>query len=78
MIDDTAIKLVLERVRQNRAAIARTIGPSSATAPTAVADGAAVAQQGTRVFDTVSGLEGEVIHGTRQNLVVSTPERGDG
>lgn len=30
---------------------------------------------GDRVFDTVTGLEGEVVYATRENVVVSTPRK---
>jgi hypothetical protein len=68
MSDDLA--LFTERLRQNRAA--RVLEQDATPVPVAASPllTAAGFLPGDRVFDTVTGLEGEVIDGTRQNIVV--------
>jgi hypothetical protein len=73
-----AIARLLDRGRQNRAARQAAIAARRAPADSGDAFGAAGIVQGTRVFDRVTGQEGTVIGGTRENLVVSAPERADG
>lgn len=66
---------VLERVRQSRIARERRL---TADRPSATGTGARnglTHAPGTRVFDTISGLEGEVIDGARENVIVSTTQR---
>jgi hypothetical protein len=65
--------LVLERVRQARQALdvsrARQAGDRVVTARSS----ALTHPIGARVFDTVTGLEGEVVYGQRENLIVPAP-----
>lgn len=60
-------RAVQQRDERNRAARARLDAAARADAidPTQHA-------AGDRVFDTVSGQHGEVLHGTRQNIIVQT------
>jgi hypothetical protein len=69
-VDDLAT--VTERLKQNRAD--RTISASATSSSVAASPllTAAGFLPGNRVFDTVSGLEGVVVDGTRQNVVVPT------
>ena len=66
---------IRDRLEQNRVARQRSIRQAlDATT------GQAVSLRGTlpagaRVFDTVSGEEGEVVGGTTENIVVSAPEK---
>jgi hypothetical protein len=67
-----ALLVLTDRLRQDRdARAASTLAAAHAIAATPRLAGSAHAP-GDRVFDTVSGQEGEVIHVARQNLVVST------
>lgn len=65
-----AIAIATERLRQNRAtrdaALERALAPVR-NSGALVGTGLAI---GDRVYDTVSGLEGEVIDGARENVVV--------
>lgn len=66
---------IRERMAQTRQAL-RTYLTDRATntAPhTTAQSGTFIA--GDRVFDTVTGEEGIVIHGTRENVIVPAPER---
>lgn len=67
-----------ERLRQGRAAALRELGADvPAAAPSAEAIGRAFAP-GARVFDRVTGLEGVVLSGTRENIIEPITERNDG
>lgn len=69
-----ALQRTLERTRQIREtqrAAARTVVANS---PSSTLGVASTAIAGARVFDVVSGLEGEVIHVARENIVVHPPE----
>jgi len=65
---------ILERMRQNRAArrtlldnqLSKPVSPEQRMGSTVLA--------GARVFDRVTGLEGEVIAATRENVIVPTPQ----
>lgn len=59
-----------ERLRQNREAARQTATDAAADRPTTAARMNAPLAAGTTVFDTVTGLEGEVVGGTRENVVV--------
>ena len=63
---------ILERMRQNRAArrTSEDIPRSTAVSPEQRMGSTVLA--GARVFDLVSGLEGEVIAATRENVIVPT------
>lgn len=64
------IDRIRERVRQNRIGVR----PSDKTSPEksggGVAPSGAQHLPGDRVFDRVTGQEGEVIGGTRENIIV--------
>jgi hypothetical protein len=72
------LDVLAERLRQQqrdrRAAIADRL--RRAQANDAARRGPHVA--GDRVFDTVTGLEGEVIHVARENVVVPAPQQSAG
>ena len=68
----TKLNRLLERLHQNREARrtsvdiqrSKSVSPEQRLGSTVLA--------GARVFDTVSGLEGEVIAATRENVIVPT------
>lgn len=65
----------LERLRQNRLARVQELHSASAgSSGKPVAPGVPFVA-GDLVFDIVSGLEGEVVAGTRQNVVIQAPQR---
>jgi hypothetical protein len=68
---------VLERVRQNRARALETLTPRtpSRAATTTTAPGGFT--PGAPVFDTVTGQHGEVIGGSRENVIRPSAERAD-
>jgi hypothetical protein len=70
-----SVDRVRELMRQNRKQLRMTLAPP---APPALSPEARIGLSltpGTRVFDTVSGQDGEVLGGTRENVVVHHPER---
>lgn len=67
-----AIDRVLERIRQSQTQLALQIAAERATRPAAAADAGAGHAIGARVFDPLSGEEGVVIGGARENVVVPT------
>lgn len=68
------LSAISERVRQDRTSrIARANQRLVETAEI-TRRGGRMFLAGDRVFDTVSGLEGEVIHGARENIIVSPAE----
>ena len=67
MTDDLA--LALERVRQVRDALDRAFGVTRAPRGTNPAAMPGPFRRGDRVFDTVSGLEGEIIHASRETVI---------
>ena len=75
---DADLKLIVDRIDRSRAA--RDVREAGRLAPgnlgTARTGGALAI--GARVFDLVTGQEGEVIYGTRENFVVPAPKRRDG
>ena len=66
-----------ERVRQTRTTRLAAIGRNSSAAPCAEERLGCTFAPGVRVFDRVTGEWGEVVGGTRENVVVSTPESGN-
>lgn len=67
---------IRERLRQNRAARRQTLTDTARETLRQTAPGASgTVTAGDRVFDVVSGEEGEVVTVTRENLIVPTPER---
>lgn len=61
-----------ERVRQNRAALAKEFGPDTTRSACAEQRLGCTFVAGVRVFDRVTGQEGEVVGGTRENVFVPT------
>jgi hypothetical protein len=66
---------IRERLEQNRQLRQSQIRDRLATAVPAAALSAAPFLPGDRVFDTVTGLEGEVIARTAENIIVPTANR---
>lgn len=67
------IALVVDRLQRSRAA--RDARDTARLSPRAggAAAGTRALEVGARVFDLVTGQEGEVIGGTRENLIVPAP-----
>ena len=77
MAPDTIARFT-ERLTQSRAAV-RNVLEGAVPSPPCLEDRIGCAfRPGMRVFDRVSGQEGEVIAGTRENVLVPTPKRNDG
>jgi len=75
---DQPIAVTVDRLQRSRAARdAREADRLSPGEGTAAARTRAL-EVGARVFDLVTGQEGEVIYGTRENFVVPAPERRNG
>lgn len=74
MMNDAHVQF-LERLRQSRTARAADLSVPSLTARSRPVVAGANFMQGDRVFDPVSGLEAEIVGGSRQNVVVQTPQR---
>ena len=71
---DSDLDRTLVRLREVRAWRVRASQEAvAARAPTSGA-GDARTVVGARVFDTVTGQEGEVVGGTRENIIVSAPK----
>lgn len=74
-MSDLSIDRVLERVRQGTAArMAALVKDRQALTP-GVTRATSAHTPGARVFDPVSGEEGEVIHAGSENVVVPTTQR---
>lgn len=67
-----------ERLRQGRLARDAALRASTRDHAVAPANAGGTFIVGARVFDIVSGEEGVIVGGTRENLVVPAPERRDG
>lgn len=65
---------IRERMRQNRAARAEQLAAALGSPPSAATSSSGTLIANSRVFDTVSGQEGIVIDGTRENVVVPAPK----
>ncbi len=63
-----------ELLKQNRDAIFRRGVARAQNAPIFTPPQLGTLSAGARVFDPVSGEEGEVLHGTRENVVVRPTE----
>jgi len=70
-----ALARVRERVRQSHAARVRELAAGAVTPECAEGRLGCAFRIGDRVFDRVSGEEGVVIGGTRENVVVPTAGR---
>ena len=66
-----------ERLRQTRAARVRTNLSPGVGNPTSASSDVGGLAPGSRVFDVVTGEEGEVIGGTRENVIVPTAGQSD-
>jgi hypothetical protein len=67
-----------ERLRQARAIRAAQLGIGAGGPVCAEGRMGCPFTAGARVFDRVTGEEGEVIAGTRENVIVSAPRRANG
>lgn len=67
--------VTIERLRQQQAARVAAHTPPPAGALLPAHNMPAGLSVGTRVYDTISGEEGEVIHATAQNFVGAAPQR---
>ena len=75
---EPSIAITVDRLQRSRAA--RDAREADRLSPVQ-GDGAArtrALEVGARVFDLVTGQEGEVIYGTRENFIVPAPERRNG
>lgn len=64
-----------ERLRQARTALERDTLGSQVNPLCAEGRLGCTYTPGARVFDRVSGQEGTVLRGARENIIVATPER---
>jgi hypothetical protein len=71
----SALDRILERQRQLRQSQTQAARDRIAAAATRDAARRGTVLAGDRVFDPVTGEEGIVVHGTRENIVVPTPNR---
>lgn len=69
-----ALSATLERVRQDRTERLRIANETLVKTAQVTRQGGRMFLAGDRVFDTVAGAEGEVVHAARENVVVPTPE----
>jgi hypothetical protein len=69
---------IRERVRQNRTLRRQTLADTSAAAASITSAPAAAGAIGSRVFDLVTGEEGEVIGGHTENIIVPAAGRQNG
>lgn len=68
---------IRERLRQGRTALDRAARADSVSPLCAEGRMGCAYTAGARVFDRVSGLEGEVIGGARENVIVSATRLND-
>ncbi len=69
------LRRAIERLRQFRGALQQQLRASS-RAPASTAERLGLPLDvGERVFDTVTGLEGEVIDGTTENVLIPATEK---
>lgn len=76
-MSDFALDRIVNRVRENRTARERDLLGERAAALCPEGRMGCSHTPGARVFDRVSGQEGTVLGGTRENVLVSTPQRTD-
>lgn len=69
-----ALARICDRVRQNRAARQKELEAMTQKALCPADRLGCTFVAGVKVFDRVTGLEGEVVGGTRENLVVPAAE----
>lgn len=65
----------IDRLRQHQTARRQQHTPPAAATMPPPTHLPAGFQLGDRVYDTISGEEGEVVHGTAQNVVSAAPKR---
>jgi len=70
-----ALARIRERLEQNRKLRQSQLQDRLGTAVPAAALSSAPFQPGDRVFDTVTGLEGEVLARTAENIIVPVTKR---
>lgn len=70
----TALTRNAELLKQNRDALFRRGVARLQNAPMKGAPASGTVLAGSKVFDPVTGEEGEVIHATRENVVVRSAE----
>ncbi len=69
---------VIERMRQAREARTRELAGAAPSQPGALHVLGSPFAPGDRVFDVITGLEGEVLGGTRENVVVPAARQPNG
>ena len=69
---------VLLRIQEKRAALTRELAATRERAAAAGADRSSVVPVGTRVFDTVTGQEGEIIAGATERVIVPAAQQSQG
>lgn len=69
------LQRIRERLQQNRAARSAVIDAAVLSARQNQRLSAGTPVAGDRVFDTVTGQEGTVVHGARENILVPASER---
>jgi len=79
-LPNSALELarVLDRIEQDRAVMHQEIRAGMGSAPCAEDRLGCAFRPGARVFDRVTGQEGTVIAGARENLIVPTSQRDHG
>lgn len=68
----------LERIRQGRQARTRELAASLARSGASGEQSGAPFSPGARVFDRVTGLEGEIIGGSVETVLIQPAERAEG
>lgn len=72
---DRPIAVIVDRVERSRAARAARENVAAVGGRAAATSTTNALPIGARVFDRVTGLEGEVVYGTRESVVVKAAER---
>ena len=73
-----AIALAADRVLRSRRTLDERLGARLTARAAVNASPDRALEAGARVFDLVTGQEGRVIYGTRENFVVPAPDRRNG
>lgn len=73
-----AIALTAARVQRSRAARDARDAMRLTPRPAAATNTNRALEAGARVFDLVTGQEGQVVYGTRENFVIQPAGRGNG
>lgn len=72
------IALTVGRVERSRADLDRRARGRLPSRPTVLFPETGALEVGARVFDLVTGQEGEIVGGTRQDLLIPAPDKRDG